>query len=633
MAINNAVLGLEAKDHNVATTLNKVNKSLRETEAQTKRLKNATNKLVDEFHLEGMAVGKTADEIKLLKLEQMGATNAQIQAAKAAMLNRDAMMKGAGSSKIFNGQMRLMRGGLGQVGHQIQDVAVQLQMGQNAMLVFGQQGGQIASLFGQRGAIIGAILAVGAALATTFASGMIGASKVVKELEDSTESLVDKYDELSDSLKRVARAVATNRIEKLREAIKDANDEIAHQSIIFASAELGAATHAKTIQEASDEIDNQRDIIVLANAEIDRLTKKTDDSSDAFERMDKKLQDEINTFGLGARAIEIYNIKNSKMSQKEKDAAIQKTITLDRLEQEVIKREAAIKATEESAQAYKDEKKALEDLEEALASFFDKEFAKKDAKDAREKKALEARIEALKTSLLSERALLDKNYQDDLSLIDKGIKDETEKNNIMLKLREKYLADIKALDNDAAGMKDQEKAIDEFKKSYKPMFDEFGDGFVDAISGAENFADSMKKVAKSVVDSLIRIAVQKLIVDKLFNVFVESFGPISSTSTSSSNPVSMDGGGFTGRGPRSGGVDGKGGFAAILHPNETVIDHTKGQSNGIIVQQTINVTTGVQQTVRAEIVQLMPQIAQAAKGAVADARLRGGNFSKAMSGA
>ena len=97
--------------------------------------------------------------------------------------------------------------------------------------------------------------------------------------------------------------------------------------------------------------------------------------------------------------------------------------------------------------------------------------------------------------------------------------------------------------------------------------------------------------------------------------------------------MSMDGGGFTGYGSRSGGVDGKGGFPAILHPNETVIDHTKGQSSGVVVQQTINVTTGVQQTVRAEIVQLMPQIAQAAKGAVADARLRGGNFSKAMAGA
>ena len=33
-------------------------------------------------------------------------------------------------------------------------------------------------------------------------------------------------------------------------------------------------------------------------------------------------------------------------------------------------------------------------------------------------------------------------------------------------------------------------------------------------------------------------------------------------------------------GARAGGVDGKGGFPAILHPNETVIDHTKGQTVG-----------------------------------------------------
>lgn len=41
---------------------------------------------------------------------------------------------------------------------------------------------------------------------------------------------------------------------------------------------------------------------------------------------------------------------------------------------------------------------------------------------------------------------------------------------------------------------------------------------------------------------------------------------------------SFDGGGFTGAGSRSGGMDGKGGFPAMLHPNETVIDHSKGQS-------------------------------------------------------
>jgi hypothetical protein len=44
--------------------------------------------------------------------------------------------------------------------------------------------------------------------------------------------------------------------------------------------------------------------------------------------------------------------------------------------------------------------------------------------------------------------------------------------------------------------------------------------------------------------------------------------------------MSMDGGGYTGAGSRTGGLDGKGGFLAMLHPRETVIDHTKGQRTG-----------------------------------------------------
>jgi hypothetical protein len=44
--------------------------------------------------------------------------------------------------------------------------------------------------------------------------------------------------------------------------------------------------------------------------------------------------------------------------------------------------------------------------------------------------------------------------------------------------------------------------------------------------------------------------------------------------------LSFDGGGSTGPGPRTGGVDGKGGFLAVMHHNESVIDHSKGQSVG-----------------------------------------------------
>ncbi len=55
-----------------------------------------------------------------------------------------------------------------------------------------------------------------------------------------------------------------------------------------------------------------------------------------------------------------------------------------------------------------------------------------------------------------------------------------------------------------------------------------------------------------------------------------------------------------------------------------------GGGGGVVVNQTINVTTGVQQTVRAEVMGLMPQIAEASKAAVLDAKRRGGAFAGAF---
>ena len=60
------------------------------------------------------------------------------------------------------------------------------------------------------------------------------------------------------------------------------------------------------------------------------------------------------------------------------------------------------------------------------------------------------------------------------------------------------------------------------------------------------------------------------------------------------NPAagSFEGGGYTGNGPRAGGLDGRGGFMAMVHPNETIIDHTRGQSGSGPVYVTINNTVG-----------------------------------------
>lgn len=161
------------------------------------------------------------------------------------------------------------------------------------------------------------------------------------------------------------------------------------------------------------------------------------------------------------------------------------------------------------------------------------------------------------------------------------------------------------------------------------------DGFISLIKGTESVSDSFKNMANSIIDELIRIQIQQTITKPLAGLMGTAISGLFGAVTGGGggqqafNTMSFEGGGFTGSGTRSGGVDGRGGFPAILHPNETVVDHTKGQGMGgetIVVQQTINITTGIQQTVRNEISQMMPQIAAASKQAVLEARKRGGSF-------
>jgi hypothetical protein len=81
--------------------------------------------------------------------------------------------------------------------------------------------------------------------------------------------------------------------------------------------------------------------------------------------------------------------------------------------------------------------------------------------------------------------------------------------------------------------------------------------------------------------------------------------------------TSFDGGGFTGNGSRSGGMDGKGGFPAILHPNETVIDHTKGQSGGVTIVNNID-ASGADANVDMKIRAAMQQTSQQTVSTIQD---------------
>ena len=59
----------------------------------------------------------------------------------------------------------------------------------------------------------------------------------------------------------------------------------------------------------------------------------------------------------------------------------------------------------------------------------------------------------------------------------------------------------------------------------------------------------------------------------------------------------------------------------------TVIPNSQ-LGGGIVIEQNLNFATGVSQTVRAEVMNLLPAIKENTLSAVQDARLRGGRFAK-----
>lgn len=167
---------------------------------------------------------------------------------------------------------------------------------------------------------------------------------------------------------------------------------------------------------------------------------------------------------------------------------------------------------------------------------------------------------------------------------------------------------------------------------------EFTGIMTDAVmTGKLSFSD----LAKSVIRDLIRMQVQASITRPLFNFLQGFMNPMTPQmgSTSPGGPMFGMDLGFDIAGARAMGGPVTGGRSYLVGENGPEIFTPAGSgeiiangqsASGITVNQVINVTTGVQQTVRAEIMTLMPQIAGAAKAAVADAKLRGGSYAAAL---
>jgi hypothetical protein len=178
------------------------------------------------------------------------------------------MTKTAQAVDQAKSSMGNLRGVAGNLGFQLQDIAVQAQAGTSAFVILGQQGSQIASAFGPGGAVLGAVIAIAAAIGGTLVAAIKSAKEtaatlpadILKQLE-----IIEKKFNETDEISRAALAqVETG---KFQTEISDVQDKIEklnkENEVLFASFAAGNEAAGRAFER------NQERIATLTQRAVD----------------------------------------------------------------------------------------------------------------------------------------------------------------------------------------------------------------------------------------------------------------------------------------------------------------------------------------------------------------------------
>tara|TARA_R110001606_G_scaffold394438_1_gene565347 strand:- start:418 stop:2268 length:1851 start_codon:yes stop_codon:yes gene_type:complete len=172
----------------------------------------------------------------------------------------------------------------------------------------------------------------------------------------------------------------------------------------------------------------------------------------------------------------------------------------------------------------------------------------------------------------------------------------------------------------------------------------FTKNFVDSLMDGKNALAGFKDFAKNMVSQIISIFLQMEVVNRIlasvFPALGIQYGGIITPSGGGAvtpPPPPASAGGGSAYGGRAMVVGERGPEIFVPHSAGTVMNNMNsknamGSGGTTIINQSINFATGVVPTVRAEVIKMMPQIADVTKGAVVEAAMRGGNFRRALQG-
>ena len=703
------VIHLQAKDDGVNEVFDSAERAIK----KQKKAVDDTMRRMKEYH---RTLGMTKQELEIYRLKQMKASKATIRAAERMAALTAAKEKDIQTNKRMNGSMRMIRGGFGQVGHQIQDVAIQAQMGTDAFIILGQQGGQIASIFGPGGAALGALLAVGAALYTSFKPAVDDSKESLKSIIKATKEQTRELNLLTDAQKAYAAAQKaeivdearenneklTKQLEHLRERLGRANIALAEAeeiSRIYNQGVLKSTEKTRAFNAAVTDIESQ---IRATTASMDDNQQVIDEYTQGTTTAAKKEQERKKSLEDLVKGIEDQATAHIKSARARQIA-------------EAVAKGATSAELNRIAMAFQaiDAFNAKRDAEKAAADEAARAQADADRLAASEKKRLDNLIQAVNDFALGRKGVLEKTFQSELLMLQQASLDavgsEQRRNDLIEALRARHkdnLAKLEGKANEPEAEDDdtaQKKLIKDIKDLQKlrqqaiqgiqderAVFEQAQlakiasiqaardaeiisetektmalqalrqadlenqldsqlrlvgglqnleqsaeDAMMHFITQGKSASEAMRMLGRSIMDEVLKGIIQmgiervkQAVIAKqveagaltssvatnaaaMAAIGAAAAGPAALVATATAGGAtvaakagltsavglaqalakaggSFEGGGFTGMGARSGGVDGRGGFPAILHPNETVVDHTRGQGQGITIINNID---------------------------------------------
>lgn len=386
--------------------------------------------------------------IKVLDAELARGTIGLSQYSKNVQQLRNNTLGLVGAANGVRGSFRPMGNSVQQVGFQVGDFATQVAGGQSALVAFGQQASQLAGIFGPGGALLGAVIAIGAAIGGAFVRGMGEGEEATKSLRERIDELNISYDELTKNQREALLLEQRRNQQETDKKIARQREELEKlqkvEENLLRLREMGEDDPMLGDVFNEQDLRDTQDRITELEGNIDTLEQKSADASDSLKDflsgaggdatqevndLADSLRVQAETLGLNERQLALYEAErlaaNGADAEAVQLAKQQINASFDRIE--------AYKAEEEQLKALLEQTKITASEDPLLGRVAAEDRGQKIIDDLRKE------AEATKRGL-DEKYAIEQEYAERVRSLRDGlrtgvIQNEEELNNLIVQAR------------------------------------------------------------------------------------------------------------------------------------------------------------------------------------------------------